>query len=795
MKRVGLKKSIALAIIILFLGVATYPSIGAINIVANSDNEVKLCEIDKILNKESTKNRNFYEAYEYNYNIRYYENKRFIKNFEEEGLQSIDFINLPSNNKHIHKINMNSNTIYVPDDFLNIQDAVDNATPEDTIVVRNGNYNENIIVNKPLVIQSENGYSNCTIKQKTDKKNIITITSDYVSIIGFNIKGLDISKAGISHYNVNHTTIVGNKFSKLYYGIKGQYTNNNTIKNNLIGSMWGLECYGIWLQHANHNLIYNNKINDLEYYAVAIHLKKTCNNIVKNNILGGSYCIGLLSSKYNMICGNVFRSSLWAQMHMNSSYNNNIVNNTFIKTSFSSEGLRILNSGKNKISNNNFTKSGIFIYESYNNQIEYNMVNNKPLVFLEDESNININENAGQIILVNCNNINICNQNITDSIVGIELFKTNNFKISNSTIKSHNYEGLYAIFSNKNKIINCTFSGCSNGIGMYFCNNNEFNSNKISGNDWKSVIIKDSHHNIFIGNEVTKNFYGIRLIKSNYNDLINNEIYKLSYDSAIEIKKSNFNNIKENNIHDHSYGILIYKSSHNNTISGNNININKNCGGLNTSISTSGGKNNIIYHNNIFYAPVYDTSKNQWDSGYPGGGNYYNYYKDVDKDEDGIWDHPYILPGAKSRDRYPFVNPSGWDNNPPSKPKCRYIRKDNEIIVTSSDIDLDMIRYGVSWSNNGEIDFWTDYYNSGEDVHIVCEEIEGEVGVIAEDEKGSQSPWNFVKEKSVNHPRTIDNIIQRLLAYFPIYKNRSICRNLLPLQHFVSLVLYKYIHI
>ena len=41
-------------------------------------------------------------------------------------------------------------TIYVPDDYSLIQDAVNAATEGDTIVVRSGTYFENVVVNKPL---------------------------------------------------------------------------------------------------------------------------------------------------------------------------------------------------------------------------------------------------------------------------------------------------------------------------------------------------------------------------------------------------------------------------------------------------------------------------------------------------------------------------------------------------------------------------------------------------------------------------------------------------------------------
>ena len=54
-------------------------------------------------------------------------------------------------------------TIYVPDDYEKIQWAVDNASVGDTIIVRDGTYYENVVVDKQLTIKSENGSDNCIV--------------------------------------------------------------------------------------------------------------------------------------------------------------------------------------------------------------------------------------------------------------------------------------------------------------------------------------------------------------------------------------------------------------------------------------------------------------------------------------------------------------------------------------------------------------------------------------------------------------------------------------------------------
>ena len=47
--------------------------------------------------------------------------------------------------------------IYVPDDYPSIQDAVNAAHYGDMIIVRDGTYMENVVIDKSLKIRSENG--------------------------------------------------------------------------------------------------------------------------------------------------------------------------------------------------------------------------------------------------------------------------------------------------------------------------------------------------------------------------------------------------------------------------------------------------------------------------------------------------------------------------------------------------------------------------------------------------------------------------------------------------------------
>ncbi len=62
--------------------------------------------------------------------------------------------------------------------------------------------------------------------------------------------------------------------------------------------------------------------------------------------------------------------------------------------------------------------------------MEENNVNGKPLVYLEDVSDYKV-EDAGQVIIVNCNNITIENLDLSNTSVGIAIWNTNDSKVLN----------------------------------------------------------------------------------------------------------------------------------------------------------------------------------------------------------------------------------------------------------------------------------------------------------------------------------------------------------------------------
>jgi len=106
------------------------------------------------------------------------------------------------------------------------------------------------------------------------------------------------------------------------------------------------------------------------------------------------------------------------------------------------------------------------------------------------------------------------------------------------------------------------------------------------------------------------------------------------------------------------------------------------------------------------------------------------------------------------------------NNEPPSNPICSFNSMKNELAISATDSDDDMIRYGISWTNDMTVDQWTDFVKSGTEQRVECIGAQNIVGVIAEDEHGAQSEWISVKSKH----KSFINYLENHLNLFPLLR-------------------------
>ena len=243
----------------------------------------------------------------------------------------------------------NGNTLYVGNTgdytYSSIQEAINGSEDGDTVFVYNGNYTENIIINKSISLLGSNK-NNVTINGNTGLYSIL-IKSSGVKVSGFTIRnsnlGIFVSGSEYKSCNISHNIITNN-----YEGIRLMNSSNNNIYNNTIQhhSNFGIVLYesknnvilentfidnyksiffGRW---SNYNVVTKNNFTD---YSFGIYLDYSFNNIITRNLItNGQYGAYLTFSKDNIITNNSIEYNWQTGIYTSNSEQNEIYPNIFL---------------------------------------------------------------------------------------------------------------------------------------------------------------------------------------------------------------------------------------------------------------------------------------------------------------------------------------------------------------------------------------------------------------------------------------------------------------------------------
>jgi parallel beta-helix repeat protein len=548
-------------------------------------------------------------------------------------------------------------TLYVGagETYTTIQSAINAANDSDTIIVRNGSYTENININKPLTIISENGSAVTTING-SGGGNAVLIQSGNVTFgntgHGFTVT-IDPSSTGIGMYPDSDTEMTGVSIvdNVIYdcsvaiafeYEGEGDYDfHNNTIMDNLI-----YDCSdGIFFENDGgtgdmyQNTVTGNTIRD--YIATGITLKnRDTGNIRSNNISSNT----------------VYNASGWSEfnwdgigIHLQNFQNSgNISNNTLTGNEVyncSDYGIFFenLNSTGN-MSGNNIAENEVYECDNGIELHEYDTDGNVRQNTVEDNTvydcesgiglvseyatsiysnDINGNEVYGcwqGIYLVSAFGGHVYGNVVTDNTVyncydeedasGIFLLAVYEGNTSENTVQGN------AVYQEEPSI-NSSYGIYLNAIADGGIHNSSIEGNTVYGwnvgiylNDSSLTSIEyiDILDNVLY-NGSTGNVYGIKMDSCNDINVHGNDI-AYSSEKGITLVGSDYVYVTSNTVHDNSEGIYMEDSSYVD-IYGNDIRDNE--GGGTTGISVvdsedvSANCNNIAGNGIGLYVYHYET--------------------------------------------------------------------------------------------------------------------------------------------------------------------------------------------
>ena len=366
---------------------------------------------------------------------------------------------------------------------------------------------------------------------------------------------LDINGSGIWLDLSEDINISGNTINDGFYtGIRLGSSNNNTVSGNIANNNGGA---GIRLLLSNNNTVSGNTAsyntrdginldssNDNTFsgniannnHDDGIYLDSSNNNTLSgntgNSIDGGG--IHLINSDSNTFSGNAASFNTNDGINLGTSNDNTLLGNTANHND--NDGIDLKNSDDNAILGNNLLDNDLGICLDNSERIEMsgniidlyalqlfgnlqilashnidntNLVNGKPIYYYANEVNLGASDftNAGQVILVNCNDSSISNLNISYGPTGISLYYCNANNISGNAVSSNKYNGISLYYSDDNAISgNTVNSNIDIGIYLDSSNNNTVSGNLFTGN---GLCINETN---CVGNEFSNNgdcLYGI----------------------------------------------------------------------------------------------------------------------------------------------------------------------------------------------------------------------------------------------------------------------------------------------
>jgi parallel beta-helix repeat protein len=415
--------------------------------------------------------------------------------------------------------------------------------------------------------------------------------------------------AGVQFYNVIHGVIRNNTITDNKHGvyIEQSINSENSIIYNSISTSTR---YGIELQDSGSIIITYNVIS--RCYLSGIATYNNGNSSIMNNIILNNYHDGIRifeNSNNNKIYNNsIFDQATGGILIQQSNYNE-IVNNTVSYTD--EEGIRVYyHAHSNIIKDNNI--SGISLSESHDNVLANNTVDKgiyiegdqlihwnthtidisnqvrgRPFFYWKNRNGGSIPLGAGGVILANCNDIIVENQNIKSGYFGIEIGFCSDTTIINNTITKNKFQGIFSYSSMGTSIIN----------------------NTILNNKEVGIRIEDpsqtSGNNVITNNIISENIGGISIFQSSLSTILNNKVNDNNPGTGITIKLADNNYIAHNDISNNKNGIYIIKSNQN-IIENNSIEDNEEWDyGMHISNSLSNTLvNNTLVHNAIFFQGI-----------------------------------------------------------------------------------------------------------------------------------------------------------------------------------------------
>lgn len=280
--------------------------------------------------------------------------------------------------------------------YTTIQSAVDAADSGDEVVVADGTYNENVLIERRLTLRSVNGAAATFVAAAVANEDVIRIDADNVRVSGFTVYGatakagiglssgsvrcvIEDNRCGISgggnYYGIYHHrfsgdsnlaghTISGNVCKFNVTGIYLFQSDGNIVRQNEFSSN---AADGIFIDKSDFNQIEDNDSRNNTFTGVYLQYSNFT-SVLRNDCAGGTYGIRIYGSEAdpvseNRLVENFCYNNSDAGFYLQWATDHVLIRNTVLMSG--RFGLRISNSRGNLLWLNNLMGSADRNVSSY----------------------------------------------------------------------------------------------------------------------------------------------------------------------------------------------------------------------------------------------------------------------------------------------------------------------------------------------------------------------------------------------------------------------------------------------